>query len=249
MKAKAILGLSIMALSLVGCVGPMQIPRAIYNVQLTEVERPQKAKERFGQQIKIQRIEQDAAQKYQLKQLEGSNFYLFEDEMVSIAWAPLEEGFFFDLSNKTDHSIKIIWDDAAYVDTAGKSHRVVHEGVRFSDKNNSQPPSIIVRRGSIQDSITPSDYIYFFGGRWDISPLFPNNNQWPFLIIEDAEVLRAKVRPYIGKTAQILLPLQIQDTINDYIFVFEVKDVQINDPKPQTGLTEERPKPSARTDD
>ncbi|GAI08971.1 unnamed protein product, partial [marine sediment metagenome] len=36
-----------------------------------------------------------------------------------------------------------------------------------------------------------------------------------------AEELKAKAEKYIGKTIQVLLPLQIEDVVNEYIFIFK----------------------------
>ena len=69
---------------------------AIYDISLSEVERPADAKERYGEQ-KIVSFEE-----------QGKTKYSFQDEMVRIIWIPTSYQFSFGLTNKTKYSIKII---------------------------------------------------------------------------------------------------------------------------------------------
>jgi hypothetical protein len=72
--------------------------QGFYTVGLQNVERPENAKERYGES-KIVNFEE-----------EGKTKYSYEDDMIKIVWLPLSTQFGFTLQNKTDHSIKIIWD-------------------------------------------------------------------------------------------------------------------------------------------
>ncbi|MBM3236228.1 hypothetical protein FJZ31_08005 [Candidatus Poribacteria bacterium] len=185
--------------------------RVDYDIGLYEVERPAQARERYGEQ-KITKVQEENIEKY-----------YFEDEMVQIAWIPIASRISFVLTNKTDYSIKIVWDEAAFVDTNGMSHRVMHSGVKYIDRNNPQPPSVIVRRGAITDDIIPSDNVYYasgdFGG-WREEPLLPNSGT-------DARALKTKAEKYSGKTYQVLLPLEIEGIINEYIFTFKINNVEV----------------------
>ncbi|MGH7391531.1 MAG: hypothetical protein ACREM3_19030, partial [Candidatus Rokuibacteriota bacterium] len=192
---------------------------ARYTISLSQVERPAKAKERYGEQ-KITQIQEEGALKY-----------YFEDEMVRILWFPTSTNVAFVLNNKTDHSIRIVWNDAAFVDASGISHRVMHEGVKYADRNNPQPPSVIVRRGSVKDFILPTTNVHWvegyysrytsIPGRWSHMPLLPNSQ-----VGGDPEKLRSTAQGLVGKTYQVLLPLQIEDVVNDYIFTFKVDRVE-----------------------
>ena len=184
--------------------------KAYYNIGLKQVERPAEAKERYGEQ-KVTRIEE-----------EGTSKYSFEDEMVRIVWIPTGPKLSFILTNKTDHSIKIIWDDAAFVNQDGISQRVMHAGVKYIDRNSSQPPTVVVRNGTVTDVIIPTDNVHFssISGGWREDPLFP-------VSATTAGELKSKTEKYIGKTIQVLLPLQIEDVVNEYIFTFEVQSVEV----------------------
>ena len=195
---------------------------AIYSLSLQTVERPQKATQRYGpQKIDI------------LSTNEKYKFY-FEDNLVKILWIVTSRHIAFLLQNKTDHSIKIPWDEAAYVDETGRSHRLMHSGIKYSDRDRPIPQSVVVRKGILEDTIVPTDYISwsegtkYSAGSWDEKPLLPDSDfhgdyiKGKYPTLEDFD---NAVKSYIGKTIQVLLPLQIEDVINDYIFTFKIDSV------------------------
>ena len=114
-------------LLLVGC----QSFYAVYDINLKEAVTPEKVKEKYG------------AQKIAKTDSSGIARYIFENEMVRILWLPTSHNINFSITNKTDYSIKVLWDEAAYVDESGKSHRVMHSGIKYIDRSNPQPPTII----------------------------------------------------------------------------------------------------------
>lgn len=182
--------------------------QGIYNVGLQEVERPENVKERYGES-KIINFED-----------EGTTKYRYEDDMIEIIWLPLSTQFAFSLKNKTDHSIRIIWDEAVYVDQNGSSGRVMHSGIKYIDRSNPQPPTVVVKNANIDDMILPTDNVYYVSGKyggWRTKPLFPNR-------AASQEELNKLTQEYIGKEVKVLLPLEIQETINEYIFTFKVED-------------------------
>ena len=195
--------------------------RAKYDVALVAVERPAKATERYGP-ISISKGSE-----------EGINKYVFEDSLVKVGWATSDKGFGFWMINKTEHSIRLPWDEAAIVDDKGRSHRVIHSGVKYIDRNNSQPPSVIVRKGAYDDLVVPSDNVYFesgaYGG-WQEQNLFEPHSleTWGYKPDQIAD-FKAAAQRNVGKRFQVLLPLQIEDVVNDYIFTFEVKELVFDD--------------------
>jgi len=189
---------------------------AHYDIGLKEVERPADAKERYGES-KIIEFEE-----------EGKTKYRFEDGMIDIAWLPRTTQFGFLLKNKTSHSIQIIWDEAAYVDESGMSKRVMHSGVKYSERNNPQAPTTIVRGGKVSDIILPTENVYYMGGYlgWEKQPLLPqrSSNEYARPSKEDVENTAKTV---VGKHVQVLLPIKIEDVVNEYIFVFLIEGYNI----------------------
>lgn len=177
-----------------------------YSVGLKEVERPQNAKERFGES-KLVNFDENGITKYS-----------YEDSLIKIVWLPLSSEFSFTLENKSNHSMKIIWDEAAYVNENGSSGRVMHSGVKYTERNNPQPPTVVIKKAKIDDIILPTDNVYYVSGQyggWRTNPLFPNK-------AASAEELNSLSQKYIDKTVSVLLPLQIENTVNEYIFRFKI---------------------------
>ena len=58
----------------------------------------------------------------------------------------------FCLTNKSGYSIKLPWDDMAYVDEDGKTMRVIHSGIRLVDRNAAQAPTVIPKNATSDES-------------------------------------------------------------------------------------------------
>jgi hypothetical protein len=191
--------------------GCATMPTVRYDIGLAAVKRPENAKGRYGEQ-KIATLQE-----------EDSTKYSFEDDLIRIVWMATPQQFVFDLTNKTNHSIKIIWDKSVYVDENGNSKRVMHSGVEYTDRNNPQPTTTVVRGATVSDLIFPAENVDWVGGPyggWQIKPLFPTSS-----MSGTPEDLLAKAKKYVGKSFQVLLPLEIEQAVKEYIFVFKVNDV------------------------
>lgn len=178
---------------------------AKYDISLASVQRPAKAQDRYGKQILTT---------YQENNLKK---YTFEDKLVKIDWYVDAHQIYLWMTNKTIHSIKISWDDTSIIDIDGQNHRVIHSGVSYADRNRSQPASIISPKTSLADTLFPVDSIQYVDGYWDETTIFPysitasKSGISPFM---------TAVKSLIGKRFQVLLPIQIENVINDYIFTF-----------------------------
>ena len=175
----------------------------IYKVRLREVEQPENVKEQYSKsKITILAEENETKNSY-------------EDDFIKIIWLPALTEFSFTLENKSDNSIKIIWDEAVYIDEDNTSLKVMHSGVKYADGGKAQPLTVIAKKTKINDLVTPVDNIYYenpskySSGGWRKRPLF-------------------SVQKSAGKTVKILLPIQIQETINEYIFSFKINHTRIN---------------------
>ena len=192
MKIKLFFSLLIFAL-LASC-------RTHYDVVMTHVEVPENFKQQFGE-TKILSLSENEITKYS-----------YEDEMVSFVWYVSKSQFNFMLKNKTNHSIRVPWDDIVFINPGGRSMRVIHSGVRFVDRNKEQAPSVVAKNSVLEDVLIPADYIYYvddggsgFGG-WKNHDVFHNYEQ-------------------IGASASIVFPVIIENVTNEYTFRFQVKDV------------------------
>ncbi|NIQ50849.1 MAG: hypothetical protein GTN87_09890, partial [Hydrotalea flava] len=93
------------------------------------------------------------------KKFDAPNVY--KDEVISIEWNPRPNGLGFELTNNTSNSMSVIWDQCAFVDQKGQTHKTMHAGVKYIDRNNAMPPSLVPANGKISDLLYPSDYVYY----------------------------------------------------------------------------------------
>ena len=130
----------LISLFLYACAGLYPQPyTGTYDVELVSVERPAEVKERYGKSDTISTVAGDA----------GITEYKYEDELFRTYWRVGKTSIHFRIENKTDHSIKVIWDEAVYISIDKSSERVMHLGVKYTERNNSQPPTIIPRKGNV----------------------------------------------------------------------------------------------------
>lgn len=184
-----------------------------YDVCLSTVEAPADAKEQFGETKVVSFTDQESS----------LTKYSYEDDFIAITWYVDSKQFNFTMKNKTQHTIKINWDDISYVDYNGQTGRVMHAGVKYTDKNASQPSSMIPKGATISDILLPTENVYFASGQyggWREKALIPNtysNNVTPATI----------AAKYVGKTMTILMPIYIENVQNDYIFNFNINAYKV----------------------
>jgi len=138
---------------------------------------------------------------------------VYEDANIKISFNISKKQIQFDIKNKTDDPIKIDWNQISYVDVLGNSHRVMHKGVKFNDRENPQPPSTIPPTANMSDIVYPTDYVSYTSGKyggWNEQDLFP-------------EAPKAKL--YKGKKFSVFMPLEIKGKTKNYFFGFKINDV------------------------
>jgi hypothetical protein len=135
----------------------------------------------------------------------------YSDSIVSVLFDINSDNAYigFDMYNKLDKPIKINWDDVSYVGPSGKANRVIHNGVRYIEKDAPQAPSLIPPKTKIQESITPVGLIYWSVNQWFINPLFYGYEK----------------QGIKNKEISIYLPLEIEKEIKAYMFTFKINNV------------------------
>lgn len=179
---------------------------ASYSVGLSSVESPADAKQQFGE-TKVVTFNEEGVSKYR-----------YEDDYINIVWYVGLKQFNFTLKNKSGHSLKINWDDISFVDTKGQVGRVMHSGVKYTERNNSQPATTVPKGASISDILLPTENVYFVSGQyggWRENYLLPCVYQTP-------EAFNAGASSLVGKTMTIMMPIMIENVQNDYTFTFNI---------------------------
>jgi len=202
---KKVLCIAIVGLTLSSC-GMLKTYTANYAVELASVESPADAKKQFGE-TKVVSFKEENVDKYR-----------YEDDYIDITWYVSSKQFNFTLKNKSNHTIKINWDDISYVDYNGNTGRVMHSGVKYTERNNSQPATTVPKNASVSDLLLPTDNVYYVSGQyggWREKLLIPS-------IYQKTEDFNAGASSYVGKTMKILMPIMIENVQNDYTFVFSI---------------------------
>ena len=180
---------------------------ASYSVGLSSVESPADAKQQFGE-TKVVTFNEEGVSKYR-----------YEDDYINIVWYVGLKQFNFTLNNKSGHSWKINWHDISFVDTEGQVGRVMHSGVKYTERNNSQPATTVPKGASISDILLPTENVYFVSGQyggWRENYLLPCVYQTP-------EAFNAGASSLVGKTMTIMMPIMIENVQNDYTFTFNIE--------------------------
>lgn len=164
-----------------------------YQTSLAKVEKPENPSIQYGNTT----IVED----------EGKTKYSYEDNFISIIIFGTSTKFYFTLKNVSNNSLKLLWDEAVYVDYNGNTSRVMHNGIKYSEREASLAASTIIRGATLEDIVCPTANVYWDEYRkdWDLLMMYPDK-----VSLETKQV-------------QLMLPIQIKDVVNEYIFVFDIK--------------------------
>jgi len=135
-----------------------------------------------------------------------------KDTSIAISFMIVNQSFQMSLENLTSNDIKIIWDRSQYTDENMQSHRLMHSGIRFQDRNNPIPEQIVRPHVSIQEAVFPINHVVFIPQKksYDIEPLFPLDN-------DRAAELK-------GRTINLFIPIENNRAITPYNFKIEIID-------------------------
>jgi len=130
----------------------------------------------------------------------------------------------FYLENKTDQAIIIDWNKVSYIDKNRISQRIIHQGVKYSQRNENMRNTVIPPRSKFEDIIVPVNKIYYKETPALLLGL-PNNHLiygWQVLPLFDAESMAAGSR---NEQFSLYVPLIIGEEKKDYTFTFDVKPI------------------------
>lgn len=163
-----------------------------YITQLASVEKPSNPEIRYGTTTTV---EDDNVTKYS-----------YVDNVIDIVIFGGKTQFSFVLKNVSDNSIKIVWNEAVFVDYSGSSSKIMHLGTKYSQRDGDQPASTVIKGAKIEDVAVPNCNVRY-DDEWVVDSMYPKNPA-----TEPGQL-------------RLMLPIQIKDVINEYIFIFDVKYV------------------------
>lgn len=158
---------------------------------LTKVEKPSNPAVRYGKTTNVP--EKDITK------------YSYEDNFIDILIFASSTQFNFILKNVSDNTLKVVWNEAVFVDVDGSTSKVMHSGIKYSQREADQPASTIIKGAKLEDLAAPTDKVYYSETlkEWTSKSLYANASQ--------------KVE---GQTIKLMLPIQVKDVVNEYIFEF-----------------------------
>lgn len=165
--------------------------RTVMEVDLTlsSVQRPQDVAKRWGD--------------YTLVPSDSSGF-TYTDDLISIVVVALTGSFQAVLTNRTEHSIRLLWSEASYVGPGGLSSGVVPGATRWIDMGNAPAPQLIPTESRASISIIPR--------------ATANRSSMSFRGFYDSGATCAEVE---GTEIRLILPVEIEGVTNEYTFRFQ----------------------------
>lgn len=103
------------------------------------------------------------------------------DFVIAFEIIPKQIGFV--LTNRSQSLIRLIWDESVFIDQKGRTHRAMHEGIRFIERDRPMPPTPIPPGARLEDLFYPVTYVEYISGRyggWNQNPLYKDTDQVPF---------------------------------------------------------------------
>lgn len=168
--------------------------------------------------LKLDKILNESQLETEMKPTDENSF---NDDWISIQWIPTPDGFNFTMINKINTTLSIIWDDSAFINEEGNTSKVMHGGVKFTEKGQSLPPTNIPLLAKIQDVILPVDYCYFGTAKklgWGSGiKKWRNNPIWDEKI-NDKEFEKMKGKDL---TFRVILNVKKGDEKRNYHFFFK----------------------------
>jgi hypothetical protein len=151
----------------------------------------------------------------------------FEDSLIDVVFAIGQKQISFIMKNKSAHTIKLNWDETLFI-KFGTPGKVMHSGVKYTERNNSQPMSIIPSGTSHEDIILPTENVYWrdgyysqYGsspGGWEERDLFPSNDmnkpEYKELILSNK-----------GIQFRVFMPILVNGIQKEYNFNFKILNV------------------------
>ncbi len=138
----------------------------------------------------------------------GLPYAVCELDKIVIRWDLHLTHLYLNVENNTNSSIKVHWDESAFINTNNETLRIIHKGTKFSNKEKEQVPSIIIKGSKLSDVIIPADYANYsdYFKRWVFNVLFGSHKEG----LND------------GKIFKISLAIEDSGEVSNYVFTFEL---------------------------
>lgn len=125
----------------------------------------------------------DAPFRYRFRQIDPpSERFTFQDRELSFYFKPTPDALHFQVENRQDRPVWIVWERSTFLDPNGGSGKIAHSTTRWDDRfkaqSDTQIPGLQRYTG---DYLLPLDYLFDPAGSEDQThrPLFPEDHRAP----------------------------------------------------------------------
>ncbi len=166
-----------------------------YVATLSKVEKPDNPNLRYGKTTTVE------------DKGKGITKFGYTDSQIDIFLYVSQSQFNFELKNVSPTTQKLIWNEAVFVDIDGTTSKVMHAGTKYSQRDEDQPASTIIKGAKLDDIACPTKNVRYSDiiHEWVTDPILPRTHK-------DDEL----------PSIRLMLPIQVKDVINEYIFEFKV---------------------------
>lgn len=143
----------------------------------------------------------------------------FSDETLAIKFTPLItatnaflppslKGINVQIRNLSDKSIKVLWDDVSFIDIDNSVQKIMHQGVKYTNRGESMSPTSIPAGTLLEDTIIPTDIV-----SWSSI-----TNDW----VNSGIVNQYNAGQYHQEKIGIMLPIEHNGETKEYLFRFKI---------------------------
>jgi hypothetical protein len=118
----------------------------------------------------------------------------------------IERGIVFTISNNSDSDVRLLWDEASFVDPFSQSHRIIHSSTRPVNATATQVPTVVAAHSNVSDEAIPADYVEWRDSSWIKRRMLSNGASRP-----------------VGATVRVTMPIADDDGTVDYAFTYTVQ--------------------------
>ncbi|KMY67206.1 hypothetical protein AAU61_09975 [Desulfocarbo indianensis] len=143
-----------------------------------------------------------------------SNELSYKDNFISISFKPNYKQLAFQLRNESSKPIRVLWNEASFVDVESKAHKIIHKGIKLINKEKEMTSTTIPPEAILDDLVAPIDLTELVDNKWKTRDILP----------------RQKIGELKGKCFSFFLPLTIGDMKKEYLFKFEIDAIPVRQP-------------------
>jgi hypothetical protein len=151
----------------------------------------------------------------------------WSNDTIAIDFILSQARIYFTLQNLSTETMKIIWDETTIIRN-DRAMKVMHSGVKYIDRSNSQPPTTIPGKTSIDDNVLPVDNVRYregYYGQYSSSPGgWVEDTFYPDHDYNDASI-RSVIPKIKGKILSLVITIEQKNIKKEYKFDFEIASI------------------------